>query len=46
MQPKVEIMIATAISMAPMPGKIASSVAVATRSDGAFWIAGSGSVTR
>ncbi|OFW14513.1 MAG: hypothetical protein A3H29_03700 [Acidobacteria bacterium RIFCSPLOWO2_02_FULL_67_21] len=46
LQPKVEIMMAAAIRATPAPGKMASSVAVATRSDGACWIASSGSVTR
>src|SRR5437660_9787737 len=45
-QPNVETMIATAIARVPAPGKMACSMAVATRSPAACWMAGKGSVTR
>ena len=46
LQPNVEIMIATAMIATPAPGTIASTVAVATRSDAAVWICVKLSVTR
>ena len=46
MHPKVEIMMAMAIMAVPNPGKICCSMAVATRSAGACWMAGNGSTSR
>ncbi len=46
MQPNVETMMASAMIAVPEPGRITSRAAVATRSEGACWIAASGSVTR
>src|SRR5258708_29040362 len=46
LQPNVGIIIAPAISDAPIGPKMAFNAAVATRSSGAFWICDSGSANR